>query len=98
MWCICHATGMEEDPEVTLDIHCLWRGGGVALTPGRGNLSDTIELRPQGIRDHPCPRDRAASRVQSSYARASRGPTSGSYSLPRDPGRVVWKARLDASR
>ena len=30
--CICHATGMEEDPEVTLDIHCLRRGGGVALT------------------------------------------------------------------
>ena len=28
----CHATGMEEDPEVTLDIHCLRRGGGVALT------------------------------------------------------------------
>ena len=21
---ICHATGMEEDPKVTLDIQCLW--------------------------------------------------------------------------
>ena len=29
---ICHATGMEEDPEVTLDIHCLRRGGRAALT------------------------------------------------------------------
>ena len=29
---ICRATGMEEDPEVTLDIQCLWRGGGAALT------------------------------------------------------------------
>ena len=36
--------------------------------------------------------------LQSSYARASRGPASGSYSLPRDPGWVVWKARLDTSR
>ena len=26
--CICRATGMEEDPEVTLDIHCLRQGGG----------------------------------------------------------------------
>ena len=25
-------TGMEEAPKVALDIHCLWRGGGVALT------------------------------------------------------------------
>ena len=39
-----------------------------------------------------------ASCVQSSYARASCGPASGSYSLPRDPGWVVWEARLDASR
>ena len=30
--CMCHATRMEEDPEVTLDIHCLRRGGRVALT------------------------------------------------------------------
>ena len=29
---ICHATGMEEHPKVTLDIQCLRRGGGVALT------------------------------------------------------------------
>ena len=29
---ICHATGMEEDPKVTLDIQCLRRGGGAALT------------------------------------------------------------------
>ena len=29
---ICHATRMEEDPEVTLDIQCLWQGGRVALT------------------------------------------------------------------
>ena len=29
---ICHATRMEEDPKVTLDIQCLWRGGGAALT------------------------------------------------------------------
>ena len=29
---ICRATGMEEDPEVTLDIHCLQLGGGAALT------------------------------------------------------------------
>ena len=29
---ICRATGMEEDPEVTLDIHCLRQGGGAALT------------------------------------------------------------------
>ena len=32
MWYICHATGMEETPKVALDIHCLWRGGGAALT------------------------------------------------------------------
>ena len=25
-------TGMEEAPKMALDIHCLWRGGGVALT------------------------------------------------------------------
>ena len=25
-------TGMEEAPKVALDIHCLWPGGGVALT------------------------------------------------------------------
>ena len=29
---ICHATGMEEPPKVILDIQCLWRGGGAALT------------------------------------------------------------------
>ena len=29
---ICHATGMEEGPKVTLDIQCLWQGGGAALT------------------------------------------------------------------
>ena len=29
--CICHATGVEEDPKVTQDIRCLWRGGGAAL-------------------------------------------------------------------
>ena len=29
---ICRATGMEEDPKVTLDIQCLWQGGEVALT------------------------------------------------------------------
>ena len=28
----CHATGMEEDPKVTLDIQCLWGGGKAALT------------------------------------------------------------------
>ena len=28
---ICRATGMEDDPKVTLDIQCLWQGGGVAL-------------------------------------------------------------------
>ena len=27
----CHATGVEEDPKVTQDIRCLWRGGEVAL-------------------------------------------------------------------
>ena len=27
----CRATGMEEDPKVTLDIQCLRRGGGAAL-------------------------------------------------------------------
>ena len=27
---ICRATGMEEDPKVTLDIQCLRRGGKVA--------------------------------------------------------------------
>ena len=31
-WDICHATGMEETPKAVLDIHCLRRGGGVALT------------------------------------------------------------------
>ena len=36
--------------------------------------------------------------ANSSYARASHGPASGSYSLPRDPGWVVWEAQLDASR
>ena len=30
--CICRATRMEEGPKVTLDIQCLQRGGGVALT------------------------------------------------------------------
>ena len=25
-------TGMEEAPKAALDIHCLWRGGGAALT------------------------------------------------------------------
>ena len=29
---ICHATRMEEGPEVTLDIQCLRQGGGAALT------------------------------------------------------------------
>ena len=29
---ICRATGMEEGPKVTLDIQCLRRGGGAALT------------------------------------------------------------------
>ena len=29
---ICRATGMEETPKAALDIQCLWRGGGVALT------------------------------------------------------------------
>ena len=29
---ICCATRMEEPPKVTLDIQCLWQGGGVALT------------------------------------------------------------------
>ena len=38
------------------------------------------------------------SQTLSSYARASHGPASGSYSLPRDPGWVVWEARLDAPR
>ena len=28
----CRATGMEEDPKVTLDIQCLQQGGRVALT------------------------------------------------------------------
>ena len=27
----CRATRIEEDPKVTLDIRCLWGGGGVAL-------------------------------------------------------------------
>ena len=31
-YCICHAAGMEEGPKATLDIQCLQRGGGVALT------------------------------------------------------------------
>ena len=26
------STGMEETPKAALDIHCLWQGGGVALT------------------------------------------------------------------
>ena len=30
--CICHAAGMEEGPKAILDIQCLQRGGGVALT------------------------------------------------------------------
>ena len=29
---ICRATGMEETPKVALDIQCLRRGGGAALT------------------------------------------------------------------
>ena len=29
---ICHAAGMDESPKVTLDIQCLWQGGGAALT------------------------------------------------------------------
>ena len=28
---ICHATGVEEDPMMTQNIRCLWRGGGAAL-------------------------------------------------------------------
>ena len=50
------------------------------------------------MRGHPGPGDQGASCVQSSYARASHGPAPGSYSLPRDPGWVVWKAQLDASK
>ena len=34
--CICHAARMEEGPKATLDIQCLWRGGGVALTSCEG--------------------------------------------------------------
>ena len=29
---MCRATGMEEGPKVIIDIQCLWRGGGAALT------------------------------------------------------------------
>ena len=61
-------------------------------------LSDTIDPCQQDMRSHPGPWDPGASRVQSCYARASRRPASGSYFLPRDPGWVVWKAQLDASR
>ena len=68
------------------------------LGDDRGTLSDTIRPCQQDTRSHPGPWDPGASRVQASYARASRGPASGSYFLPRDPGRVVWEARLDASR
>ena len=50
------------------------------------------------MRDHPCPGDQAARSVQSSCADAIRGPACGSCSLARDPGQVVWEARLDASR
>ena len=46
------------------------------------------------MRGHPCPGDRAASHVQSSYARASHGPASGSYFLPRDPGRLSGRLGL----
>ena len=70
-------------------------GGSVG---GGGNLSDPVELCPQGTRDHPCPGDRAARDVQSSRASASGGPACGRYSLPRDPGWVVWEAWLDASK
>ena len=61
-------------------------------------ISDTVKLCPQGRRDHPCPGDRAARSVQSSYAGTIRGPACGSRSPARDPGRVVWEAQLDASR
>ena len=27
----CRATGIEDDPKATLEIQCLWRGGGAAL-------------------------------------------------------------------
>ena len=50
------------------------------------------------MRDHPCPRDRAARSVQLSRASASHGPACGSCSLARDPGWVVWEAKPDASR
>ena len=60
-------------------------------------ISHTVELGLQGTRDHPCPGDQAARSVQSSCASTSRGPACGSCSLARNPGRVVWEARLDAS-
>ena len=50
------------------------------------------------MRGHPCPGDQAARRVQSSCASTGRGPACGSYSLPRDPGWVVWEAQLDAPK
>ena len=46
------------------------------------------------MRGCPGPGDQAASRVQSSYARANRGPASGSCSLARDPGMLSGRLGL----
>ena len=49
----------------------------------------------EAIQAHGLPR---ASRVPTSYGRASSGPASRGYFLPRHPGQVDWEAWLDASR
>ena len=64
----------------------------------RGTLSDIISPRQQDLRSHPGPWTPRASRVPVSYGRASHGPASRGYFLPRHPGWVDWEARLDASR
>ena len=63
----------------------------------QGTLSDIISPRQQDLRSHPGSWTPGASRVPASYGRASHGPASRGYFLPKHPGWVDWEARLDAS-
>ena len=63
-----------------------------------GDLSNTVKLQPQGMRDHPHPRNRATRGVQPNCAGAICGPAYGSCYPAWDPRWVVREARLDASR
>ena len=51
----------------------------------QGTLSDIISPCQQGTRGHSCPWTPGASRVPANYGRASYGPASRGYFLPRHP-------------